>query len=263
MFIDTHTHFDITIEETKVNENTLIQSLKENNISNAIQISIDPDGFQWSYDFSKKNEGNGILFSLGIHPNSKASKLELEKLSDFIIKVKKSNDQNLLFGIGECGLDYFREHQTKKMQQESFIKQIEIAKEHNLPIIIHSREAFEDTINILKETKISNGIFHCFPGNKKMAKQALDLGFHLSFAGNLTFKKATELHESAKYVPLDRLFLETDAPYLTPIPHRGKKNRSEYVIHTYEFISNLREEKLSKIEDAINDNFLQFIKNRG
>ena len=260
MFIDTHAHFDITIKESGVNENIIIKSLKENNISNAVQVSIEPSDFEWSRKFAVRNRDNGVLFSLGIHPNSVATTNELKQLTAFAENTMNSADSDLVFAIGECGLDYYREHQTKEMQKESFIKQIEIAKQWDLPIIIHSREAFDDTIQILKDTKISNGIFHCFPGDRKMAKQALDLGFHLSFAGNLTFKKATELHDSAKYVPLDRLFLETDAPFLTPVPHRGKKNLPEYVIHTYKFIADLRGDSLTKIEDSISENFVNFRK---
>ncbi|MCU0822414.1 MAG: TatD family hydrolase [Spirochaetes bacterium] len=253
MYIDTHVHFDMCLEDRTATEDSLVSGLKKNDIKFAVQVSVDFENLDWGYKFAKKNEN--IFFTLGIHPSSKAGDKELSGLSAYVNKIITSEDSRLLFGIGETGLDFYRMRQPKDNQIKSFIYQIDIAKKFGLPLIVHSRDAFPDTIKILTETRPPAGIMHCFPGNRKMARTALDLGFYISFAGNLTYNKAGDLHESASYVPLDRLLLETDAPFLTPAPHRGKKNRSEYIIHTYKFISELRKEPLEKIQEAVYDNF--------
>jgi len=253
MYIDSHAHFDLCLEDKGVTEKDLISSLRDNNIKHAIQISIDADNLEWSYEFAKKHDN--ILFTLGIHPSSRASENELALLTEFVKKITESSDSELLFGIGETGLDFYRMRQPKDHQINSFEYQIETAKEYRLPLIVHSRDAFTETLEILQRKKPHTGIMHCFPGDSGKARKILDLGFYISFAGHRTYKKALGLQDAASYVPLDRLLLETDAPFLTPIPLRGKKNKSEYVIHTYQFLSELRKESLSKIEEAIFNNF--------
>jgi len=254
MYIDTHAHFDLILKDGKISEKDLIENLKLNNIISAVQVSIDVDGLDWSYEFSKKYQKNGILFSLGIHPSSPAGEKNLKYLSDRI-SIAKSENEELLFGIGECGLDYYRLHQEKEMQIQSFEYQIEEAIKYNLPLIIHSRDAMEDTIEILRKYNPGKGIMHCFSGDKKDAEKILDLGFFISFAGNLTYKSASNLHDAAKYIPMDRILLETDSPYLTPVPLRGKKNRSENVIHTYKFLSELKDISIDKVTSKIKENF--------
>ncbi len=258
MYIDTHAHFDMCLEDSTVTEEDLISGLRNNDIKFAVQVSVDLESLDWGYKFAERNEN--IFFTLGLHPSSKAGDKELDGLSEYADKVMASDDSRLLFGIGETGLDYYRMRQPRDIQIKSFEYQIEISKKHGLPLIVHSREAFADTVKILKEKNPLAGIMHCFPGNREMARSALDLGFYISFAGNLTYTKAGDLHESASYVPLDRILLETDAPFLTPVPHRGKKNRSEYVIHTYDFLSRLRKEPLTKIQDAVYNNFIEINK---
>jgi TatD DNase family protein len=140
---------------------------------------------------------------------------------------------------------------------QSFRRQIDMAKRFGLPVIVHSREAMEDTLAILHEESATLGIMHCFPGDREAARKVLDLGWYISYAGNVTYRSAVNLHESALYVPLDRLLVETDAPFLTPVPLRGKKNRPEYVLHTYRYLSELRREPLAKIADAVHKNFME------
>jgi len=258
MYIDSHTHFDLTIEEKGCTIESLIAGLRGNDIKYVVQVSIDSNGFEWSYDLAKNN--NGILFSIGIHPSSRALETDLSSLSDFVSKIKISSDSGLLFAIGETGLDFYRMRQTLDMQIQSFEYQVEEAVKWGLPVIVHSRDAMDDTLRILRDKRPVVGIMHCFSGNRDIAKRVLDLGFYISFAGNLTYKKATDLHEAASFVPSDRLLLETDSPFLTPVPLRGKKNRSEYVIHTYEFIAKLRKEGISKLKDSIYQNFNNLIK---
>lgn len=260
MFIDSHCHFDIILENRNISPESLISGLKENSISHAVQVSIDNHGLNWSYDFAKKYRKNGILFTLGIHPSSVAEEKDLNELSLFVEKISISPEKDLLFGIGECGLDFYRMKQKREMQEHSFMFQLELAEKYGLPVIIHSRDAMERTLEIIKETAPVRGIMHCFPGDEKDARGALDLGLTVSFAGNVTYKNAGELHRSASFVPLDRMIIETDAPFLTPVPLRGKKNLPWYIVNTYRFIADLKKVNLSKLEDAVYENFIEFTK---
>lgn len=237
--IDTHCHFDLLAEKTGENRETIIRTMKDSGVTHAVQVSIDPEGFQRSWDLAKQFP-DILRFTLGIHPSTESNDQRLDQLEFFVQKVVDANEQGLLFGIGECGLDYFRMHRPRDEQHDSFHRQIDIAKKYDLPLIIHTRDAFEDTLGILKEHGYQKGVFHCFPGDADQARRALDTGFFISYAGNVTFKKAVELHESASYVPTDRIFLETDAPYLSPVPKRGKICRPEYVMHTLNFVAGLQ-----------------------
>ncbi|MBN2534440.1 MAG: TatD family hydrolase [Spirochaetales bacterium] len=261
MYIDSHTHFDIVMDWHHSDENTVIKNLKDHEIIHSVQVAIDTETSQWSYDFAKRNRDAGVLFTLGIHPSSYAGKKELTLLTDMVSRVMKT-DPDIFFGIGECGLDYFRMKQQKSMQIEGFSTQIVLAKQYDLPLIIHIRDAFTDALELLKPRSPVWGIMHCFPGDRHAAQKALDLGFYISFAGNLTYKNAHILHDTAKYVPMDHILLETDAPFLSPIPLRGKKNKPEYVIHTYEYIAALKGTTCEKVKEKVYENFSR-IKNRG
>ncbi|MBN2041507.1 MAG: TatD family hydrolase [Spirochaetes bacterium] len=259
MYIDTHAHFDICFEENSLTKTNFISDLSNNEIKYAVQVSIEVEGFDWSYSFAKENRN--IFFTLGIHPSSKATDDNLKILSDYVHKVIGNNDRGILFGIGECGLDYYRMRQPKNIQKNSFEYQLDVAEKNNLPVIIHSRDAEKDTLEILRNKKPGIGIMHCFSGDSKSAKKFLDLGFFISFAGNLTYKNAANLHDAASFIPLDRLLLETDAPFLTPVPFRGKSNRPDYVINTYNFIAELRNDNIEKIKTEIYNNFMNICSN--
>lgn len=260
MLVDSHTHFDLILEDKTVSEADLLKSLKYSNIEHAVQISIDSSGLEWSRKFAEKNFGYGILYTAGIHPSSPANESNLKELESFVQGVKKSSLSHLLIGIGECGLDYYRLRQPREMQIRSFEVQIDMAKKNSIPLIIHLRDAMDDGLEILKRKKVSSGIMHCFSGGADDAKKALDLGLMISFAGNVTYKNATDLQEAARFVPDDMLLLETDAPFLSPVPLRGKPNRPDNIKHTYKFVSNLRKTTSSKLEDIISDNFKRLIK---
>jgi TatD DNase family protein len=255
MYIDTHAHFDMCMKDSDRSEGDILDSMDNKNVCRAVHVSIDVEGFQWGYEFSKAYADKGILFTLGIHPSSSASDGELSILANMVETVKRNGDGSLLFGIGETGLDFYRMRKPAEIQQRSFEFQLDLAIMHNLPVIVHSREAFEATCSVLEKRAPVNGIMHCFPGDAIMARKVIDLGMYVSFAGNVTFKKATALQEAAVYVPADRLLLETDAPFLTPVPFRGKPNWPENVVHTYKYISELRKEPLAKLIDTIEENF--------
>ncbi len=190
-----------------------------------------------------------------LHPSSPADDSVLRLMAHMAEDILRSEDSKLLFGIGECGLDYYRMRQERDVQVSSFIFQIDLANRCGLPVIVHSREAMDETLGILKKESRTAGIMHCFPGGKKAARDVLDLGMYISFAGNVTYRAAAELHESAQYIPLNKLLVETDAPFLTPVPLRGKKNRTEHVIHTYRYLSELRKEPLELIVSTVRANF--------
>ena len=255
MLIDSHAHFDMLMESTGESEEDIMLGYDEAGIIHAVQVSVEPDGFSWSRDFARRNRERGIVFSLGIHPSSQAEESHLNNLKEFTRETMNSADGELLFAIGECGLDYYRMKQPVEIQRRSFEFQLDLAVHNKLPVIIHSRDSMQDTLQILRDKKISYGIMHCFPGNAHDAKQFLDLGFYISFAGNTTYKAATIIQDAAEYVPMDRILVETDCPFLTPVPLRGQTNRCQYVKHTVDFIATLRKIKAESLQEAVIKNF--------
>ncbi len=257
MYIDSHAHFDLCAEDHKTHADAIVAFMNEHNVSAAVHVVIDIDGLQWGIDFAGKFDT--IYLALGIHPSSPADSAILNTFSKVIEQYIKIMPDKI-FGIGETGLDYYRMRQPKKMQQESFHTQIQLAKKYNLPVIVHSRDAMEDTYAILKVYTPLKGIIHCFSGDLVDARKFIDLGFYISFAGNVTYKNALTLQQAAQYVPLDRLLLETDAPFLTPVPHRGKPNHPGLVIHTYQFVASLKKVALSNCIDNISQSFSNLLK---
>lgn len=252
MYIDSHAHFDLCAEDHKTHADTIVALMNEHNVSAAVHVVIDIGGLKWGVDFV--NKFDNIYLALGIHPSSPADSTILDTFSGAIEQYSKKMPEKI-FGIGETGLDYYRMRQPKKMQQESFHTQIQLAKKYKLPVIVHSRDAMEDTYAILKGYTPLKGIIHCFSGDHVDARKFIDLGFYISFAGNITYKNALTLQQAAQYVPLDRMLLETDAPFLTPVPHRGKPNHPGLVIHTYQFVASLKKMALSNCIDNISQNF--------
>ncbi|MEO5894688.1 MAG: TatD family hydrolase [Vicinamibacterales bacterium] len=179
----------------------------------------------------------GMHFATGIHPHH-AGAFNGELLRAIAI-VRDAIEASGSCAIGEIGLDYHYDFSPRDVQQEIFRAQIQLARECGLPIIIQTREATPDTFRILREEQASSGVFHCFTGDAEMAREALDLGFHLSFAGILTFPKAVGLREAAKLTPVDRLLSETDSPYLAPVPYRGKRNEPAFVARVVEMLADL------------------------
>ncbi|MEJ5363182.1 MAG: TatD family hydrolase [Spirochaetota bacterium] len=252
MYIDSHAHFDLCAEDHNTTPEAIISRMDENQVSLAVHVVIDYEGLQWGVEFASRHKN--IYLALGIHPSSLADSSTLRQFTVTIEQYIKTIPERI-FGIGETGLDYYRMRQPKAMQQQSFHTQIQLAKKYNLPVIVHSRDAMDDTYAILKELIPLKGIIHCFSGTPSDARKFIDLGFYISFAGNVTYKTATNLQDAAQYVPFDRMLLETDAPFLTPIPHRGKPNHPGMVIHTYHFIAALKKAALSNCIDNIAQNF--------
>lgn len=197
-----------------------------------------------------------IYHTIGVHPHE----VDENGIPETIDLLKRLAHEKAV-GIGETGLDYYYEHSHRDNQKESFRRHIHAMKETGLPLIIHAREAEEDILAILKEEKVAQetqpGVIHCFSGTRRFAEETMDLGFYISFSGILTFKNAEDLRETAKIVPAERLLVETDAPYLAPIPHRGKCNEPAYVRHTAEKLAEIKETSLSGIANITTENFFR------
>jgi len=205
-----------------------------------------------------------ISVSIGLHPNEKVdSKIEpsAEDLVNLVLAEPPQRAAKII-AIGETGLDYYRSVGNTDWQRERFRQHIQAAKILNKPLIIHSRAAREDTLAILKEENaaVVSGVMHCFTEDWATAKAALDLGFYISFSGIITFKNAKELQDIAQKVPLDRLLIETDSPYLAPEPYRGKPNEPAYVRKVAEFIAELRGIALTELADQTTANFFNLFK---
>lgn len=196
---------------------------------------------------------DAVLATVGIHPEyaPKTSDADYKHLADLLRHPK-------CVALGEIGLDYYWKPYDKDLQASVFVEQMRVAADAGKPIVIHTREAWTDTIALLRQHWAPTGlpcVMHCFTGGPDEAREALDLGFMISFAGVVTYPKATALHESAKMVPLDRMLVETDSPYLAPVPYRGKRNEPSYVVHTAARLAELRGEDPAQIAAATTANF--------
>ena len=227
MFIDTHCHLSKNDYE---DIDKVIKDAYDNNVKYLIISGCDKKGIKESIEIS--NNHDNVYMALGFHPSEAriTTDEDLKELEEII----KNN--NKVIALGEIGLDYYWDKDNKEEQKELFKKQIEIAKRNNLPLVIHSRDAFQDTYDILKEANYK-GVIHCFSGNEENAKMYVSIGFYIGIGGVITFKN-TNLKETIKTIPKDRILLETDSPYLAPTPHRGEKNESKYIPLIAEEIAN-------------------------
>jgi TatD DNase family protein len=245
--IDSHCHIPLLSEEMAVEE--ILNNAKENDISHMLCVAIDLESSPEIINLAEKYDM--VSASVGIHPNTE---LDKEATVDDIISLASSEN---VVGIGETGLDYFRSEGNLEWQRDRFRTHIAAAKELKKPLIIHTREAKDDVIRILKEEGADEvgGVMHCFVEDWKTAQAAMDLNFLISFSGIVTFKNAKELQEVAKQTPLDRMLVETDSPYLAPVPYRGKTNQPAYVRHVAEFIANLKETSFDDIAQQTTLNY--------
>ncbi|OWZ83646.1 TatD family hydrolase [Natranaerobius trueperi] len=248
VLIDTHAHLDS--KKLAPDLDRVVSRAKQKGVSRIINVGITLESSQKSIEFAKRYPE--IFASVGIHPH------DTEELPDnYIEEIKKlvQDNREYVVALGEMGLDYYRNYSPKKNQKETFIKQLELANELQLPVIIHDRAAHEDTLEILEEFKNEVfGVFHCFAGDEKIADKALDLGYFISFTGNITFKKAEELRKVVKQVPLSRLMVETDCPYLSPEPFRGKINEPAYVRLVAEAIAEIKNVDFQEVVSITGEN---------
>lgn len=229
--IDTHCHLDM--KEFDGDREEVIERAKKAGLEAMITVGSDLEGTVRAMKLAE--EYDFIYASIGIHPH------DAKDFSDDIyLKLRKWSDNRKVIAIGETGLDYHYDHSPREVQKEVFEKHLRLAGETGLPVIIHSREAQRDTLEILQRSGINRGVLHCFSGNREMAEEVMSMGFYISIAGPVTFRKAKELKDIAATIPDDYLLVETDAPYLSPEPFRGRRNEPAYILHTLKQIADLR-----------------------
>lgn len=237
MFVDTHCHLnrlDLTNYDNDIKN--ALQFAKDANVSRIMAIMCDFAEYDEIYRIiSHKIDGLTLGMSVGIHPCEDIAVLRSASYENLYELANQSH----VWAIGETGLDYYWSKQNIDEQKKSLARHIHVSQALKKPIVIHTREAKHDTIDILKAEKAEHGIIHCFTEDYETAKKALDLGFYISFSGIVTFKKATELQEVAKKMPKDRVLIETDSPYLAPVPKRGKSNEPAFVPYVADFLANL------------------------
>lgn len=255
MLVDSHCHINCLkgAEDKQVVSDYLHQAL-ENGVKKFLCVSIDWETWPEVMDIAQDNPT--VFASIGVHPNHREG--HEPSVEDLLTRADNEN----IVAIGETGLDYHYNKGDLTWQQNRFRTHIEAAKQCKKPLIIHTRDAREDTIRIMQENQAeqAGGVMHCFTETWDMAKSAMDLGFYISFSGIVTFKSAKELQEVAKKVPLDRMLVETDSPYLAPVPFRGKQNQPAYTKYVAEFIAQLRDESVEKIAEQTTANFHSLFK---
>lgn len=246
--VDSHCH--INFEELSKRLPDVLSNARLNDVSHMLCVSVNLEDFPQVQNLAHQHAN--IFASVGVHPCYEDVK---EPTTEELVEI--AQDSNIV-AIGETGLDYFRvENQDMTWQRDRFKRHIDAAKEVSKPLIIHTRSAADDTMRILKEEGADEcrGVMHCFAEDWDVAKKALDLGFYISFSGIVTFKSASNVQEVARKAPADRILVETDAPYLAPVPLRGKMNEPAYVRHTAQFVADLRGVPLEELAQTTTQNF--------
>ena len=253
MFVDSHAHIDGP--EFDSDREEVIQRARDTGVSAILNIGTgDPHSGALERAVELAEAHPDILTAIGIHPHD--ARLFDDKAEELIIKLISQSSSVIAWG--EIGLDFHYDNSPRDVQMKVFQRQLQLAGEANLPVIIHTREAEAETIGLLKSRGAGGsppGIMHCFSGSTWLAQQAIDLGFYVSFSGILTFKKAEELRAIAKQVPLDRLLIETDCPFLAPVPYRGKRNEPAYVVEVARCLADLHGNTLAEMGQITSENF--------
>ena len=247
MIIDTHTHYND--EAFDLDRDEIIKNLYEQGIEKAVNIGTNLKTTLECIELAEKY--GGIYASAGIHPSYAA-----EASAEVLDKIKKICENKKVLAIGEIGLDYHWEDSEKELQKEVFKKQLELAAEVSLPVVIHSRDAAQDTFDILKESKVVKigGVMHCYSYGVELAREYLKLGMFFGIGGVATFKNARKLKEVIEYLPIEAIVLETDCPYLAPEPFRGKRNSSLYLKYVAAAIADIKGVSMEYIIKQTNEN---------
>lgn len=247
MLIDTHCHLDF--KDFENDRNVVIERSRANGIRFIINVGSSLEGTRRSIELAEKNDF--IYAAVGIHPHEADNFKEGDL--DFFVKLL---DMPKVVAVGEIGLDYYKNVSSKDNQKKLFIKLLGKAKDRDLPVIIHDREAHKDILIILKDIMGNSikGVMHCFSGDERFLEKCLGIGLFVSFTCNLTFKNAVKLREIAKLVPMDRLLLETDAPFLAPQIFRGRRNEPGYVRYLAEEIVKIKDLSFEEVADITTDN---------
>ena len=250
MIIDAHAHLDD--KRFDHDRADVIERAWDNYIRAIVTVHCDAIPERWTLTHRLLDRYPFIFGAVGLHPH------EAKRFNDPIADFLHTGWQHpKVIGIGETGLDFYYLHSPQDIQTEVFVWHIHQARVHKKPLIIHTRDAHKETIEILKNEHAADigGMIHCFTGNAEDARQYLDLNFYISFSGIVTFPNAHDIQEAARSVPLDRILVETDCPYLAPVPYRGRRNEPAYVLKVVEFISKQRNMNIGDVKSAIFENF--------
>ncbi|AIF99185.1 TatD family hydrolase [Alteromonas australica] len=247
MFVDSHCHLD----RLKQSPESLVETLnfaRTRGVEHFLCVCVSVNDYDSMLETVK--DFNDVSVSCGVHP------LHQDEACSYDELLEKASRHEVV-AIGETGLDYFYSPESKDVQLQSFIDHIKVANETKKPLIIHTRDAREDTINLLKAHKAphTKGVLHCFTESLEMAEAAMELDFYISISGIVTFNSAQELREVVKAIPLERLLIETDSPWLAPVPHRGKQNQPGYVVEVAEFIAELKGITVAELARITTENF--------
>lgn len=249
--VDSHCHLDLLdLAADDGDLNKIIARAKAHDVHYLLNVCVTLAAFPTILRLAETYDFVGA--SVGLHPNEQEEEADIDKLIHL-------GQHKKVLAIGETGLDYFRSTGDLEWQRERFRTHIQAARSLKKPLIVHTRDAKDDTMRIMQEEKVEHigGVMHCFTEDWETAKKALDMDFYISFSGIVTFKSAKVMQEVAKLIPLERMLIETDSPYLAPNPHRGKPNEPAYVRHTAEYIANLRQISLEKFAEQTTQNFFQ------
>jgi len=243
MIVDSHAHYDD--EQFDTDRDEVLQSIRQQGVIRVVNPASNTDSARKCIELSKKYDF--LYCAVGIHPHD-AKEFSQEVLD----AIREMASFEKVVAVGEIGLDYHYNFSEPELQKQCFAAHIQLTLELKLPVIIHDREAHRDVLDIVKAEKgyLAGGVFHCFSGSVEFAREVLDLGFYISLGGAVTFKNAKKPVEVAKYVPLDRLLVETDSPYMAPVPHRGKRNHSGYLNEIIRKISEIRNEDFDVVAEA-------------
>ncbi len=255
MLIDSHCHLDrLKLKHYDGELSLALEAAKERGVEGMLCISISLDNREAVLKIAIEN--SHIVASAGVHP------LDVEKGLASVDQLIEWGKHPKIVALGETGLDYYYSDETKTVQQESFIMHLKAGAASQLPIVVHTRSAKEDTLRLIREhgSSESAGVLHCFTEDWDMAKRALDLNYMISMSGIVTFKNALDLKEVAKKIPLDRLLIETDSPYLAPVPFRGKSNEPKFVREVAEYVAELRDMSYESLIEATAENFFKLFK---
>lgn len=249
MFIDSHCH--LTFPDLAKDIDAILANMRANAVSHALCVSVELATFPQVLNLAENHDN--LYASVGVHPDYE---LETEPTQAELVQFAQHPK---VVAIGETGLDYYRLTGNLDWQRERFRTHIRAARGCGKPLIIHTRSAAADTLRIMKEEDAGStgGVMHCFTENLQVAQAAIELGFHISFSGILTFKNATIIKEVAQNIPLEKILIETDSPYLAPVPYRGKTNQPAYVKHVAEEIARLRNIPLEEVGAATSQNFMR------
>jgi TatD DNase family protein len=250
-YFDTHAHIGL-ITEDPIDQLIVVQEARQEGVQHIVSVSNNLLDFAQVYE-NLKTESH-IYHSIGISPSSVA-----QPGDDWEVKIEDGTRMERVIAIGEIGLDYYRKFGDRDSQVELFIRQLELAEKVGLPVIIHNRDAGADVLEILRERlPRRGGILHCYSEDSEYARKALELNLFISFAGNVTYRNARNLQETAKKIPLERMLIESEAPFMVPAIHRGKRNKPSYINETASFIAEMREMPLEQLTDVLYENSLRF-----